>query len=417
MSGKTYTLAIIIICLSRLTDHWLRMSPIPFFPEIMAGFDVGYAGVGVLFSVLSIALITMQMPAGIIVDRFPAPMISAIGMGIVGAGGVAFALAPSYGVAMAARIAMGVGGPLSEVASIAMISRLSPPRARGRTIGFVDMSVGFAYFLALGILPFVSQYLDYRMILLIPALSAILMATMTLNMSRYSILRPDESSTQSRPTGSIASSPTTLRDKSCELFSRIRATLGNRAILLLSIMAFLGFAAGDAMMVWLPTYLQDIRNYTHDGASMVMVVTLAVYVPGALLAGRASDAWRLRIRVVQVGSVLMGLAYIGILSSPADHILLLLGPLFGVGYAWNVGPMLTLATEKVRPASMGMAVSLVFMFAQLGTAVSGALLGQLVEYFEGFTVIWVVAVALLTLRLTISSSPHFSGDTPVDPPQ
>ncbi len=395
------TLAIIIICLSRLTDHWLRMSPIPFFPRLMEQLDISYAGVGTLYAALSIALIAMQLPAGTIADRFPAPLVSAVGMGIVGISGIVFALAPSYGVALVARAAMGVGGPLAEISSMAMISVLAAPRKRGRTVGFVDMSVGTAYFLALGMLPLVARFVPFEMVLVIPAVLTLLIGVVTyVLMGR--ILDLGEKVT--------AEGGAQDADASIHVLDRLREILANRVVLFVSFIAFLGFAAGDALVVWLPSYLQQVRGFTDTQSSVVMAVMLGIYIPSALLAGRVSDAWKNRIGVVQVGSVIMILAYVGIVWGPSNVLLLSLAGLFGVGYAWNVGPLLTLAIDRIPGRHLGTATAVIFMFAWLGSAVAGSALGYLVDWFDTFGPVWVFALIILVLRLLLTTSRHVAAD-------
>ncbi len=378
------------------------MSPIPFLPRLMERFDIGYGGAGTLFAAMAVTLIAMQLPAGVIVDRYRTSTVLFLGMSIVGFSGLLFAFAPSFSVAIAARLLMGVGGPLAEVASISMVSALSSPRERGRTIGFVDMSVGAAYFLALGVLPFLSPVIRLSSMLLIPAALSLAMAIAVFvilvrgQAEGHSV--PKTPDPEAHPThSSHAKAPEVQRLK-----SRFREVMGNRAVLLLALTAFLGFAAGDAMVVWLPTYLQEMKGYSSGDASTVMTAMLGIYIPAAFLAGRASDAWSHRIRVVQVGSVLMLFAFIGLLVPGLHPLLLVFAPIFGIGYAWNVGPTLTLVTETVERSHMGVAVALTFMCAQLGTAASGSFFGYLADRFAGFGPVWGVGALLLVLRLAVS---------------
>lgn len=123
-----------------------------------------------------------------------------------------------------------------------------------------------------------------------------------------------------------------------------------------------------------------------------MAVMLGIYIPASLMAGRVCHAWNNRIGVVQVGSTLMFLAFAGILSDPSHVLLMILPGLFGVGYGWNVGPLLTLAIDKMPARNPATSIGVIFMCMWLGSAVAGSALGYLVEWFSAFHPVWVFAV-------------------------
>jgi MFS family permease len=91
-------------------------------------FSVGPAALGT-FTVLQIGLYAlMQIPTGLLVDRFgPRRVLTAAAL-LMGAGQVLFALAESYPLGLAARAVLGVGDAMTWVSVLRLAAAHFPPR-------------------------------------------------------------------------------------------------------------------------------------------------------------------------------------------------------------------------------------------------------------------------------------------------
>ncbi|MFD7657574.1 nitrate/nitrite transporter [Actinosynnema sp. NPDC059797] len=91
-------------------------------------FSVGPAALGT-FTVLQIGLYAlMQIPTGLLVDRFgPRRVLTAAGL-LMGAGQALFALADSYPLGLAARAVLGVGDAMTWISVLRLAAAHFPPR-------------------------------------------------------------------------------------------------------------------------------------------------------------------------------------------------------------------------------------------------------------------------------------------------
>ena len=78
------------------------------------------------------------------VDRIGAKKIMIIGSIVTGLGGLISPLTMDYSIATFGIFLVGLGWSATAVATTALISSLTAPSLRGRTLGLNDMLVGFA---------------------------------------------------------------------------------------------------------------------------------------------------------------------------------------------------------------------------------------------------------------------------------
>ncbi|GAA1336135.1 MFS transporter [Saccharothrix algeriensis] len=91
-------------------------------------FAVGPAALGA-FTVLQIGLYAlMQVPTGLLVDRFGPRRVLVTAALLMGAGQVMFALAPSYPLGLAARAVLGAGDAMTWVSVLRLAAAHFPPR-------------------------------------------------------------------------------------------------------------------------------------------------------------------------------------------------------------------------------------------------------------------------------------------------
>ncbi|MCB5163412.1 MFS transporter [Streptomyces bambusae] len=96
------------------------------------------------FSLLQLLVYAgMQIPVGLMVDRLGTKKVLTLGAVLFTAGQLAFALAPSYGMALAARALLGCGDAMTFISVLRLGSRWFPPR-RGPLMAQLAGLVGMA---------------------------------------------------------------------------------------------------------------------------------------------------------------------------------------------------------------------------------------------------------------------------------
>jgi MFS family permease len=104
-----------------------RVAPSVMVGDIMREFAVGAAVAGVLSSLYFYAYASMQIPIGLLLDRFgPRRMLAGFAL-LSALGSLLFALAPGLGLAYAGRALVGLGAAVTWVGTLKLASLWFPP--------------------------------------------------------------------------------------------------------------------------------------------------------------------------------------------------------------------------------------------------------------------------------------------------
>ncbi|MDX3656118.1 MFS transporter [Streptomyces sp. ID05-26A] len=96
--------------------------------EASERFGLGPAQLGV-FTVLQIGVYAlMQIPTGLLVDRYGPRRVLTVAALLMGTGQVLFAIADSYGLGLAARAVLGMGDAMTFISVIRLVATHFPPR-------------------------------------------------------------------------------------------------------------------------------------------------------------------------------------------------------------------------------------------------------------------------------------------------
>ncbi|MGW2560542.1 MFS transporter [Streptomyces sp. NPDC001514] len=105
-------------------------------PSIGAGLHVGTRGLEWTVDAYTLVLASLLISSGALADRIGRRRVFRLGLVVFGAASVACALAPTFGMLVAARALQGVGGSmLSPVALAIVVNVMTEPKERARAIG------------------------------------------------------------------------------------------------------------------------------------------------------------------------------------------------------------------------------------------------------------------------------------------
>lgn len=110
-----------------LAGFFQRVAPAVMTHELMAEFAIGAAGLGQLSALYLYSYVAMQIPTGLMVDRFGARRVLAAGAALAGAGSLLFALAPSLALAGAGRLLVGGAVGVAWVGTLKLAAHWLPP--------------------------------------------------------------------------------------------------------------------------------------------------------------------------------------------------------------------------------------------------------------------------------------------------
>ncbi|MFB6133750.1 MAG: MFS transporter, partial [Halanaeroarchaeum sp.] len=86
--------------------------------HLMRAFDTTGTSLGLLHSSFFYLYALFQVPAGLLTDKYGARTIATAGTAVMGLGSIAFGLAPTYAVAFAGRLLVGLGGSVLFVSTL-----------------------------------------------------------------------------------------------------------------------------------------------------------------------------------------------------------------------------------------------------------------------------------------------------------
>ena len=91
-------------------------------------FDIGAAQLATFTMLQLLVYAGMQIPVGLLVDRFGSRSVMLVGTLMMAAAQAGFALAESYPLAVVARVFVGIGDALTFICVLRLVSRWFPPR-------------------------------------------------------------------------------------------------------------------------------------------------------------------------------------------------------------------------------------------------------------------------------------------------
>ena len=126
-------------CFFFLYEFVLQVSPNVMTSELMRDLHVDAAGIGFISGAYYIAYTGMQIPAGLLYDRFGPRILLAIASFICAAGAFAFALTEGVLAASSGRFLMGAGSTFAFIGCLVLVSRWFPAKYFAVLAGVVQL--------------------------------------------------------------------------------------------------------------------------------------------------------------------------------------------------------------------------------------------------------------------------------------
>ena len=380
--ASSYVVVWFLFVFAWAANFVIRVGFSALLPPIIREFDLSYARAGALASAFFWAYIAMQIPSGLLGDRFGRRRVLLVGLVGVAAATALTGLAGSFAALVAARLLTGAGqGSLfsNDRAIIASVT----PRERiglGQGVSFTGPGLGITLGLMAG--GVLAEALSWRVVLFLFALAPLGAA---LAIGRWVPPTP--------PSAGAAA-----------LWPRLRAVLVVRDVWVLGAAGACGIYVQFVLATWAPMFF--IETGVHG---LARVGTLASLQGLAAVAGLIAGGWgddRLRRHGVRHTTVMAaGLAALAV-SMAGMTLALARGSSVGLGvtlliaafFVWGIwGSSYALLGELVAEANLGVAFGLLnsicFVGAIVGPAVTGWIRDLTGTFASGCAVAVVVALA------------------------
>jgi predicted MFS family arabinose efflux permease len=258
----------------------------PLLPRIAASFDVSAAGTGLLVTVFSVAYVVASPFAGWLSDRWDRATVLVVALVLFSAANLGTALAPGFGVLLAARVVAGVAAAATGPTVYALVSTRARPQVRAQVLAVVGSGLLTALWVGAPAGSLLGRYVGWQAAFVILAAGTLLLA-----LPHAFVWRARPVPADTAPAAPADAVPPTVAHQA----DRPATRLAISAVAVTTLWAFSVYTLYTFLAVALHT----------DGRSTDVTWLLAVYGVGAVVGGQVGGRIADRADAVRVtGSAL-----------------------------------------------------------------------------------------------------------------
>ncbi|MGH7357624.1 MAG: MFS transporter [Candidatus Rokuibacteriota bacterium] len=395
MSWQSYHSVWALLVFGWICNYVVRMAFSPLLEPIMAEFGLSHAQGGFLFSVFFYGYVAMQVPAGLLGDRFGRKRVLVIGILLVAGASVATGLSGTLVALVLARLVTGLAQGLYFANDRPIIAAATPPDrlAVGQGVSFSGLGVGTALGVLVG--GALGELLPWRQVFLVLAVLPLVSATL------IGRLVPD-------PAG--VSGARASRDE-------VAAVFRSRDLWLVAVAGIAPIWTQWLVGAWGPALFAEV-GVTELGRSAVYASVLGIAAPPGLLAvGALSD--RLLRRGIPRRRIIAGMiAVTALMVAGVGGVVQARGPVWLLALAvfvcsfcfWGTwAPVYALTAELAPRRAMGIAFGVLNGVAFIGALIAPYVTGWIKDWSGSFAggcyLAALVQVAAVPVALAMGSRP------------
>ena len=277
-----------------LIGFYQRVAPAVITRELMSEFSLGAAALGNLAAFYYYSYVAMQIPAGVLADRWGPRRVLTAGAAIAAAGTLLFALAPGYAAASLGRLLIGGSVGVAFVSMLKLAGHWFAP-TRFAMLSGLALACGIIGAVSAGVpLRLLVDAFGWRSVLSVSAALTGLLAVVI-----WTAVRDDPAER-----GYASYAPATPA-RHAPILESIRQTLATRNVWLVFLIS--GAVSGPTLTfggLWGVPFLSTHYGLTTSQASMVTSFLLVCWAVAGPIVGALSDRLRRRKPLYALGAVL-----------------------------------------------------------------------------------------------------------------
>jgi len=354
-----------------------RVAPAVMVDALMRDFALGGALIGSLSAAYFYAYAAVQIPVGVLLDRFGPRRLLLAATLLAALGGAMFALAPGLLPALAGRVLVGAAVGVAFIATLKLASLCFPPARFGLVAG-LTLAVGvLGGIVAQAPLGALVDLLGWRKAMLLAALAALALglAILVLLPARHAA----RGASRRDPPGAGRAAEPVDAEKNVAA-GGLRAIAGTLPVWLLTAYASCMGAPILALAgLWLVPYLAQVHDLPRAEAGALASVMLAAWAIGGPAAGWLADRLG-RLRAMRAAAALNAACLATLCLVPAPPLLLIaaLSAVIGLGGGFMIASYAH-ARELYGTAHAATAMGIVNSAVLLVGAVLQSLIGHLLD--------------------------------------
>ena len=346
-------------------------------PFIQPDLNLTSAQIGLLLSAVSIGVMAMQIPSGIMSDFLGTKWVLGLGHVLMACTTLAISFTHSYLAFFLLLILLGIGIGCNQAPSSKAIMVWFPLRGRATAMGLKQTGINMGGILASLLLPavalrFHSWRYSYRAAGLLSFLSTVLI---------FAFFQEKASNPEA---------PFQVPFSKKEIFRKLFL---DRDFILICVVGVLLFVIQHCFMTYFFLYFTKALNVSIYQTGTLLAAAFAIGAAGRMGWSLLSDyVWKgKRKRVLILQGVIGTVSVLGLVllkTHFSTGLVYLFVTLFALtGISWNA-VYLTMAAEYPGKDAAGIATGIVFLISTLGIAIGPPLFGYLVDVTGAYTLSW-----------------------------
>jgi FSR family fosmidomycin resistance protein-like MFS transporter len=387
-----------------MMSHFYSNTLPPLLPLLNSDLGISYTMLGALLSLRGIMSSGMQMPAGILVDRYGAKTILTIGLAMCAMGTLMTAGAVDYWMILLGGIVLGIGNSAFHPADYSILSASMDEKFMGRAFSLHSFFGNVGNAIAPVVLITITAFYNWRVALLVSGIIGFVIMAGLLTQWKY-ISEDSVPGPRKKKSAAAEADDETAEQSTWEL---MRYILTSPAILFLFLYYCMNTLAGGGLRNFAVAGLVETHATAATAANAAFTSFLIANAVGVLVGGWLADYTRRHETVAALGLAISAgvLVFIGVYSLPV--ILLVL--IFAFAGLTNglIGPARDMLIRRASPkGSMGKVFGFVFSGQTIGQAVAPLAFGFMIDSGVPAWIFYTSALfTLLSMVVVLVSAKH-----------
>jgi MFS transporter, FSR family, fosmidomycin resistance protein len=381
MTIRPQTRILGLVGAGHMMSHFYSNTLPPLLPLLNSDLGISYTMLGALLSLRGVMSSGMQLPAGILVDRYGAKTILTIGLAMCVIGTLITAAAMNYWMILFAGVILGIGNSAFHPADYSILSASMDEKFMGRAFSLHSFSGNLGNAIAPAVLITITAFYNWRISLMVAGIAGIVIMAGLLTQWKYisedSVPRGNRFKTEKTDASADSNTEEEPQQSTMEV---MRYVFTSPAILFLFLYYCMNTLAGGGLRNFAVAGLVETHGATATVANAAFTAFLIASAAGVLVGGLLADYTRRHELIAAVGLAISAgvLMLVGTYTLPMIALVII----FSFAGLTNglIGPARDMLIRRASPkGAVGKVFGFVFSGQTIGQAVAPLMFGLMID--------------------------------------
>lgn len=388
-----------------MMSHFYSNTLPPLLPLLNEDLGISYTMLGALLSLRGMMSAGMQVPAGLMVDRYGAKLMLSVGLAMCAIGTIMTGMAVDYWMILLGGVVLGLGNSVFHPADYSILAGTIDDKFMGRAFSLHSFSGNLGNVIAPVVLIGITAFYNWRVALLVSGVAGFVILAGLMTQWKY-IGEDANPKRRKKKKASEAADPNAPHGT----WEVIRYILTSPAILFLFLYYAMNTIAGGGLRNFAVAGLDETHGTAYTIANAAFTAFLVANAAGVLIGGWLADRFRNHEMIAAVGlAVTAGvLMLVGLVNLPT----ILLVAIFAFAGVTNglIGPARDMLVRRASPkGSMGTVFGFVFSGQTIGQAIAPLMFGFMIDVGAPAWIFYVSAIFTILCMIVVLISARYSG--------